>query len=231
MSEAQATTFADRLSALSTAIAIFVGALYTVGAVLTTGQLRRADLVVRDTLPLVPLPQMLGRGMSVFLKPFAGVLGIAIVLLAALALGKWLEGRFTKASARVGLAAVAIALLALLSPPDVAIGAACCSLFLLPWVIDRTRLRLALLLFAAAAGVMLLMLSFYRPVQLAEVTIRTDRGVVVGDLITSASGTWYVGTGNRTFVAVLPEHVLDVHVASGPRSPPPLFRRLIDALS
>src|SRR5437867_601892 len=73
----------ERLSLLPVVIAVFVGALYTVGAVLTTGQLRRANLVVRDTLPLVPLPQILGRGMSVFLKPFAGVLGIALVFVAA----------------------------------------------------------------------------------------------------------------------------------------------------
>jgi hypothetical protein len=61
----------EQISFLRVVIALSVGALYTVGAVVTTGQLRRADPVVRDTLPLVPLPQLLGRGMSVFLKPFA----------------------------------------------------------------------------------------------------------------------------------------------------------------
>lgn len=224
------STFADRLSALSTAIAIFVGGLYTVGAVLTTGQLRRAHLVVRDTLPLVPLSQMLGRGMSVFLKPFAGVLGIAIVSLAAFALGGWLERRLGRSTLRLGAATLAIALLALLSPPDVAIGTACCAVFLFPWVIDRMELRPALLLFAAAAAVMLLALSFYRPVQLADVTIATDRGPVRGTLITSASGTWYLGTGNRKFVAVLPEHIVSVRIDSGPHSPSPLFRRVLNVL-
>src|SRR5262245_34057038 len=94
----------ERLSLLPLAIALFVGILYTVGAVLTTGQLRRANLVVRDTLPLVPLPQLLGRGMSVFLKPFAGVLVIVLVFIAVLVLGgrieRALEQRMSGVAAR-----------------------------------------------------------------------------------------------------------------------------------
>ena len=122
----------ERLSLLPVVIALFVGSLYTVGAVLTTGQLRHANLVVRDTLPLVPLPQILARGMSVFLKPFAGVLGIAVVFVAVVALGEeieaWLEG-WTGASRRpprrllrLGALLIGVLALVLLSPTDVAIG-------------------------------------------------------------------------------------------------------------
>jgi len=232
----------ERISFLPVVIALSVGALYTVGAVVTTGQLRRAHLVVRDTLPLVPLPQLLGRGMSVFLKPFAGVLAIALVFVAAVIFGEWIESAlearsrgWTQSRRRMMRSTgvlVGVSALALLSPLDVAIGVACCSLVLTLWVLDVTRLRPALLLFAAAAGVMLLALSFYRPEPLARVTIeRRQEPVISGDLITTAGSTWYLGQGHRNFVAVLPSDVRWVQVDSGPHSTPPIYRLIFNALS
>jgi hypothetical protein len=41
--------------------ALFVGGLYAGGAILWGAKLRDADLIVRDTLPLVPLPQLLAQ--------------------------------------------------------------------------------------------------------------------------------------------------------------------------
>jgi len=192
-------------------------------------------------LPLVPLPQLLARGMSVFLKPFAGVLGIALVFVAVLVLGerieRALEPRTTEWSAvrrrtaRTAAVAVGALALVLLSPPDVAIGIAICSIVPLLWVFDVLRLRESLLLFAGVASLMLLGLSFYRPERLAQVTIRTPTGgVIQGDLITSASGTWYLGQAHRNFVAVLPTEMESVKVKSGPHSSKPLYRRVLDAL-
>jgi hypothetical protein len=230
------------MSLLPVAIALSVGTLYTIGAVVTTGQLRHAHLVVRDTLPLVPLPQLLGRGMSVFLKPFAGVLAIALVFVAAVNFGEWIESALEERSrdwtqrrrrmVRSTGVLLGTSALALLSPPAVAVGVACCSLVLTLWVFDITQLRPALLLFAAAAGVMLLALSFYRPEPLAKVTIQSRKGPAInGDLITTAAGTWYLGQGHRNFVAVLPTDVRSVQVKSGPHSTPPLYRFLFNALS
>lgn len=230
----------ERLSLLPLVIAIFVGILYTVGAVLTTGQLRRANLVVRDTLPLVPLPQLLGRGMSVFLKPFAGLLAIVLVFIAVLVLGSRLERALERrmagwSSGRCGVAravvvVVAIAALALLSPPQVAIGVAVCALVLALWVLGRLPLRESLLLFAGVSALMLLGLAFYRPEPLATVTIRTStRGVVHGDLITSANGTWYIGQGRRNFVAIAASDIQALEVDSGPHSSRPIFRRILNA--
>ncbi len=232
---------AERLSLLPLAIALSVGILYTVGAVLTTGQLRRANLVVRDTLPLVPLPQLLGRGMSVFLKPFAGVLAIALVFVAVVVLGSriervleqhttgWSAGR--RAATRGGVVLVGVLALVLLSPPAVAIGIAVCALVLLLWVRSMVSLRESLLLFAGLASLMLLGLAFYQPEPLATVTIRTsERGVIRGDLITSSAGTWYLGQARRNFVAVQPDEITSIEVDSGPHSSRPLFRRILDAL-
>jgi hypothetical protein len=235
-------SIAARLSLLPALVGLFVGVLYTVGAVLTTGQLRRANLVVRDTLPLVPLAQLLGRGMSVFLKPFAGVLGIALVFVAALIFGDAIERaldlrttNWTSRKHRVGrLAAVIVGVLALalLSPPDVAVGVAVCATVLLLWVVGLTPLRKTLLTFAALAAVMLLGLSFYRPEPLAHVTVHTPTGRMIrGDLITSTSGTWYLGQAHRNFVAVLPSEITSIRVDSGPHSSAPVFRRLLNSLT
>jgi hypothetical protein len=224
----------ERLSLLPLAIAIFVGILYTVGAVLTTGQLRRANLVVRDTLPLVPLPQLLGRGMSVFLKPFAGLLVIVLVFIAVLVLGdrieRWLQQRMSGRAARAIVVVAGVAALALLSPPQVAIGIAACALVLALWVLGKLPLRESLLLFAGITALMLLGLAFYRPEPLATVTISTStRGIVHGDLITTANGTWYIGEGRRNFAAIAGSDIKSLEVDSGPHSPKPIFRRIINA--
>jgi hypothetical protein len=225
----------ERLSLLPLAIAIFVGILYTVGAVLTTGQLRRANLVVRDTLPLVPLPQLLGRGMSVFLKPFAGLLAVVLVFIAVLVLGdrieRALERRMSGSTARAIVVVVGVAVLVLLSPPQVAIGVAACALVLALWVLGKLPLRESLILFAGVTALMLLGLAFYKPEPLATVKIKTStRGTVRGDLITTANGTWYVGQRRRNFVAIAGSDIQKLEVDSGPHSPKPIFRRVLNAL-
>src|SRR5439155_9713956 len=139
---------------------------------------------------------------------FAGVLGIAVVFVAVVALGEeieaWLESwtgasrRPPRGLLRLGALLIGVLALVLLSPTDVAIGVVCCAVVLLLWVFERARLRPVLLVFAAAGAVMLLGLSFYRPEPLAEVTIRTAPGDVIhGDLITAASDTWYLGEAHR----------------------------------
>jgi hypothetical protein len=75
------TSPARVLSAVTGVAALAVGFLYSVGAVLIAGQLRTTEIATRDVLPVVPLPQMLGRGMSVLLGSFG--LAVALVFLAA----------------------------------------------------------------------------------------------------------------------------------------------------
>lgn len=62
--------------------AAFVGLLYAVGALIKTTQLEGADLSVGDTLPLVPIQQLLNIGIGAAVK--AGVL-VPMLLLAGLA--------------------------------------------------------------------------------------------------------------------------------------------------
>jgi hypothetical protein len=218
---------------MSAALAAGVGVLYAVGAVLTTAQLRKADLAPRDTLPLIPLSQLLGRGMSVFLKPFAGVLAIALAFLVALLVGEALERRFRELLGRRGtralIAGSACALLVLLSPGDVAIAIGLSCAVLLAWVFDLARLTTVLLVWAGVATIALLVVSFYRPQPLPQVSMVGAGGrAVEGDLVTVSGGTWYVGQRKRQFVALRSDDIRDVRICS-PHAAPPVFRLLLDA--
>jgi hypothetical protein len=73
------STASRALALATTAAAIFLGCLYALGAVLIAGQMHDVHLPLRDVLPLVPLPQMLGRGMSVLLSSPA-LLVVALLL-------------------------------------------------------------------------------------------------------------------------------------------------------
>src|SRR4051812_11780069 len=79
------------LTALTGVAALFVGLLYSVGAVLIAGQLKATGVAMRDVLPLVPLPQMLGRGMSALLGSFGLLLFLAIATAPIFLAGRWLE--------------------------------------------------------------------------------------------------------------------------------------------
>src|SRR5262245_38189935 len=77
--ERQGSSAATIVSTAAAASAVVLGVLYSVGAVLVAGALRETGVSVRDVLPLIPLPQMLGRGMSVLLGS-AGTSLIALVI-------------------------------------------------------------------------------------------------------------------------------------------------------
>lgn len=61
--------------------ALVVGGLYTVGAVVKAAELRGAGLRVSETLPLVPIEQLLARGISVAYEGMGVLVSIAVVLL------------------------------------------------------------------------------------------------------------------------------------------------------
>jgi hypothetical protein len=210
---------------LSVAIGLSVGALYTIGAVVTVGQLRGAKLAVRDTLPLVPLSQILGLGMSVVLKPFAGLLAIAAVFAAIAVVGPRVEGAIRRRwpqrerAIRATVVVSGVALLALVSPWETAIVVLGCASVFGAWILQRISLARALLLFCALAVGVLASVSFYRPEPLATATITRDSGEIVrGPLISTVAGRWYVGTGRRTFVAVESSDARSVQITSSPPS-------------
>lgn len=225
---------------MSAALAAGVGVLYAVGAVLTTAQLRTADLAPRDTLPLIPLSQLLGRGMSVFLKPFAGVLAVGVVYLGALLVGEQIEVKLRERFGRRGadqrrwpralVVGAAAALLVLVSPGDVAGAIAVSCAVLLLWVFRLARLRATLLVWAGAATIALLVVSFYRPQPLPKVSLVAASGrTVEGDLVTVSGGTWYVGERERQFVAMRGDDIRSARICS-PHATPPVFRLILDAI-
>jgi hypothetical protein len=75
---------------------VVLGTLYALGALLKTRELVHADVPVRDTLPLVPIEQHLGRGMAeVFAEPAVPAI---FILMAALAV--YQDRRFRTRSER-----------------------------------------------------------------------------------------------------------------------------------
>jgi len=83
-----------RLGALvGAAFAISVAALYAVGAVLRAAELLAADVDVREAVPLVPLEQILTRGMAEVLRGFLSLL----VLIPLIGVSAFVVGAVEKA--------------------------------------------------------------------------------------------------------------------------------------
>ena len=70
----------DLFATLPGLVAIGVGLLYGTGAVIKSGQLRTADLNVRDTLPLIPLEQLLAVGIGTIVTSLVWVFVFAFIL-------------------------------------------------------------------------------------------------------------------------------------------------------
>jgi hypothetical protein len=73
-SDPKQLSLASLLSGAGAVAALGIGFLYIIGAVLIAGELRPTGIPLRDALPIIPLPQMLGRGMSVLLSSLAPAL-------------------------------------------------------------------------------------------------------------------------------------------------------------
>lgn len=90
------------LAAATGFAALVVGFLYSLGAVLIAGELRPTHVATRDALPLIPLTQMLARGMSVLLASFGLAVLFALVLVGGALLGLVAERLFRKIVDSIG---------------------------------------------------------------------------------------------------------------------------------
>jgi hypothetical protein len=202
--------------------------LYSVGAVLTVGELRASKLAIRDALPLVPLPQILGRGMSVFLGSLganlalAGAFGLALygatflvratkdrplqrrMLLKRhrkLALGYWIAGAFT---------------VALIAPP---LASPLLVLATVPYflqIYDRITVRQAAMQSFLLLWIGILVGSFYYPARLPQVAIQSmgTSKIVRGDLVATSGGLIYVGQRQRGVEVVPAAQARVIHFKS-----------------
>jgi hypothetical protein len=208
--------------------AVLAGVLYTVGALTWASQIADAHAPVGDVLPLVPLPQLLAKGIAPTLLVAAAVglaamfFGVAsVVTRRPISYGRWRVWTPPNAERTKPVPTTAKVFIAVLAVPSV-VGMA---LFIEPWLGYPALALIALLLWgvkrirvtgreqfysrllagvtvawiiATAAGVM-----FFRPPRLPGVRVEMERGGPVrGVLLVSTDQTVVVATPNNERVII-----------------------------
>lgn len=204
--------------------AVVLGSVYVYGALIKATQFHGADQSVTDTLPLVPLEQVLLAGVN------ASLLLIVVAIFASLAVlfiqevrGRrqsdapakkreapkkrdrkdqtWMERHFLHILWTI--LGVGWLFLVMASPPSMIVTVTYIAVFLWwrwPPLISRRRWALVLaVLFVCVT----LAQNYFTPKLLPEVKLTTTGGrVVKGELLVHTDSTWYVGTGDHEFEAV-----------------------------
>lgn len=227
------------LAAIPGLAALGAAALYASGAFQEAAELRGAGLVVRDALPLIPLEDLLARGIQTALRAalFVGLSGAVV----AVALSKvtqlrpralrefWTPrtarlGRTTHLPARAYIFFLPTLVLIAVSPP--AIGASGVIMGIVNiYGLTQSRRRapnqtgrvatvtIAAMFAVAVAG--LIAQAGVAPSPLALVTLHTvDRGRIAGGLIAVSDNTWYVRTAERRIDGVPLRSVGSLTIAS-----------------
>jgi hypothetical protein len=208
--------------------ALVLGGVYGYGALKKATELRGAHQTVRDTLPLVPLEQLLVTGIT-------AALGIAAVLifglLLALVIAEWQvrreetpterpegdgDGFWSRASSYAPVV-LGLSILIVLLIGTVAAYLLVAQVTLITWFSSTAHLRRRMYL----AGVVtvgvatLLVLNYLDPDPLPKASITTERGDHVGGSLIAATGdTWYVAIADQHFVAVRADEVRKATVES-----------------
>jgi len=239
-----APSFERVLAALPAAIALGVASLYSLGTLLSAAELRHEGVELTAGLRLIPLEQILARGIGSAIVIAAGV-GLIAWLLPLL----WRWDRQVAANERrtrerqvgastadqqavVWMLAVLCGVLATLSLLFAPLFVACVSAFFLgrmAWsfhVAERPPRALttavAMFVFAAAACIGQ---AFANPRPLPNVTLtRAGGGTVGGKLVAVSSDGWYVASRPDTVIAVPADKVVLGRVELHPHSVWTLFR-------
>ena len=217
------STMRDHVLLVPALAAVVLGLLYLTGAVLKAGELRGADLKVRDTLPLFGIEQLLTRGIS------AGVAALVLSLLLVpmtFGTGYLLESRVRPLSStpeplrrkarwrrRVSLL-VTLCVGIVLFPPIFVLGLFLCGAI---GVAARRRglpfLPLGVVMAVGVLGVLSLISSYFEPQRLPKVVIRTEGGTIVrGRLITEDGSSLYVTNRTGEYAIVPRDEVIWVQV-------------------
>lgn len=88
-------------TALPAITALSLGVLYGLGALFKAAELGRAGFAVRDTLPLVPLSQLLTRGIAVVWDNIVGILLLVGGFVVMAMYFRWVEARVAPADERL----------------------------------------------------------------------------------------------------------------------------------
>jgi hypothetical protein len=225
----------ERLSLKSIAggAAVFLGAVYAYGAVIKAGELHAAGQSVGDTLPLVPLEQILVLGIDRLLP-----VGIAILVTVLVGMGfvnrlrrpatdRDADTESTDDSARESNAEKRGRLIfrAVLG------GIFIVLLFTAEWTIwllmaeiwavglyaeaEHSTLRTYMIFTTIALIVYFSAVAWFDPSPLPHVrlTTRQDR-VIAGDLIAATGSAWYIGVADKQWTAVQTREIEQVRASA-----------------
>jgi hypothetical protein len=216
------------------AAAFFLGLVYAYGAVIKAGELHDAGQAIGDTLPLVPLEQILVLGINQLL-PVA--VSIGVILLCGMA---WF-GRTRKSEdeeegdpdpeaeddaeddAGTGNSGWLFWVIVIPVYVYLFVAVSWTTWLLLAEIIavswyartnDATVQRYAV--FASVAiAVFFTALAWFDPSPLAHVRIKTSDGrVITGSLVATTGTTWYVGTSDKHWTAVQASEIGRVQVSA-----------------
>lgn len=226
------------LVAMPAAVALGLASLYSLGALLCAAELRNEDVELTNGLKLVPLEQILARGIGSAILIFSGVAVIAWLLplmwhwdrqvLRGIELRRAGEPAPSVADHRVVvytlalLCALVAGFLLLFAPLFVAIVSA---FFLVRLaVIIRTRgtppralpTAAALFLFAGAACTAQAFMN-PRPLPNARI-VEVGGAVAVGKLVAISSDDWYLTSRPHTITAVPADRIVITHLDLPPHT-------------
>jgi len=207
--------------------AVFLGAIYAYGAVIKAGELHGAGLGVGNTLPLVPLEQILVLGIDQLLPIAAAVLGVVLVSMAFLDRPSNDGGgtadpgdapnRRLVVGLRICTGAVWVFLL---------FAAAWTTWFLIAEITAVTwyaraehSTRRSYAVFATAAVILFFAATaYFNPAPPPSVRLEeSDGSIIQGDLIATTGSTWYVGEGDNRWTAVQSDDVEHSRVTGSSR--------------
>jgi hypothetical protein len=235
----------DLFVLLPSLVAVSLGLLYATGAIIKSGQLHDAQVNIRDTLPLVPLEQLLALGIGALAaSPTAVLVWVGVFLLyfgmlrpsaprrvlrsgskprTVTAAPTW-STKLSELSLPLYFLAIAITALAVF-PTSLAIPAvAALSFYPIIKMYQASSLRgrryvaCVVLTWFAVVMAAQLVTAYYWPQPLPSVQLTMNSGKrQQGTLIATTGSTWYVSARADTFQAISATRVASAVVTSRKR--------------
>jgi hypothetical protein len=185
------------LAAIPIVVAVVVGLLYAVGALLSAAKFRGAGLEIQDTVPLLPLETILATGIgtlmaSVLLVAAWAGLGVAVFLVLP-RLQRQEGSDFARVGLIAGLSALAVGVV-LLATPVLTVTLALIALLL---YLGLRAGRSIAFVFAgsyllAVAGLVASAFAYPAPLPVAHVVPERGTSPITGDFVGEDDGVWYV---------------------------------------
>lgn len=238
--------FKGPLPSVATVAGTAVGLLYVIGAIAKIEEVHGRGLDARDVLTLIPIQQLLARGVGVSLQ--AALLGaMALVLFGVIETGilernrqsAWVKARSSRGLVVlvcVALLNLVVVVLFLAFVPLVLLAVSVPGGALLAYVNRRSRpggrrAILALLMITTIAVV--LIVSYFGAPLLATAIVTMKNGTEVrGKFIAESDGNWYLSPRRQTLVAIRGDDVTKATICARPRRQSPhVSRSLIEIIT